>query len=500
MSSGVSATELRIFNGGDGAALYHLTDSLYRAESLDDIYEAAFTAICNALNCDRASILLFDQDGVMRFVAWRGLSDHYRTALEGHSPWRPGDTTPEPIYVCNIAATDESEDVKSTIVAEDICGLGFIPLTSRGRVIGKFMTYYRTPLRVSEQEDYLARTIARQLAYGIERHRAEEARRQAEEALRRNEERLRQIIDSATEYAIITLDKEGKIASWNSGAERILGYNEKEALGQDGAIFFTPEDRASGQPEREMRQAREHGRATDERWHIRKDGSRFWGSGAMLTVEGGGADALVKIFRDGTAERLAQERQEVLVGELNHRVKNILTSVQALAEQTLRTAATPELFATAFTSRLSALSHAHDLLTQEAWTGAKLEDIAQTVLQSWIEDGRATASGPSVRTGSSQALALSMAFHELMTNAMKHGALSVPEGHVSLSWNCNDACEIVWVERGGPAVTPPSTEGFGLRVLNRALARQLDGLVEVTFDPEGARCRIQLTKGFRLLD
>ena len=171
-----------------------------------------------------------------------------------------------------------------------------------------------------------------------------------------------------------------------------------------------------------MRTAREEGRATNERWHMRKDGTRFWGSGVMLPVEYGGPDRYVKIFRDRTDERRSERRQKLLIGELNHRVKNMLATVQSLSEQTLKSADTPEAFASAFNSRLVALANAHDLLTRQSWESVGMVEIARAVLHGWIEDGRAAISGPDVRVGPKQALALSMAFHELLTNAIKYGA------------------------------------------------------------------------------
>ena len=271
-----SNKESQARRANEQAALYHFTDRLYRAESLTDVYDAALDAILDALRCNRASILLFDDAGVMRFVAWRGLSQGYRKAVDGHSPWKPGDRDPNPIFLNDIDAAGEPESLKATIKAEGIRALAFIPLTASGIVIGKFMTYYEAPHIFIDDEIDLALVIARQLGFSIERNRAEEARQIAETGLRRNKERLRQIIDSAKEYAIITLDANGRIASWNSGAERLLGYQESEVLGQSGDIFFSPEDRAADVPEREMVTAREEGRAANERWHMRKDGSRFW--------------------------------------------------------------------------------------------------------------------------------------------------------------------------------------------------------------------------------
>lgn len=173
------------------SALFNLTDRLYRAQSLDDCYQAALEAISGALESERASILLFDEAGVMRFVAHRGLSEQYRTAVEGHTPWKPGERDPQPIFVEDIDATSEPEALKATIRAEGIRGLAFVPLVARGGVIGKFMTYYREPHAFDDDESELAVLIARQLGFSLERMRAEEARRGAEDELRRKQERLR---------------------------------------------------------------------------------------------------------------------------------------------------------------------------------------------------------------------------------------------------------------------------------------------------------------------
>jgi two-component system CheB/CheR fusion protein len=147
----------------------------------------------------------------------------------------------------------------------------------------------------------------------------------AREALRASEERLRLVVENAREYAIFSIDLDRRITSWNTGAERILGYSEKEVLGQIGDIIFTEEDRAAGAPEAEMRAARSSGRAADDRFHVRKDGTRFWASGmAMLMRDSTGKDVgFVKILRDQTEERETQLALKTSQQEL----------VQALAEQ-----------------------------------------------------------------------------------------------------------------------------------------------------------------------
>jgi two-component sensor histidine kinase len=156
-------------------ALYAFTDKLNRSDALADVYEAALEAIVSGLGCDRASILVFDEHGVMRFVAWRGLSGSYRHAVDGHSPWRADTSNPQPIAVNDILASDEREDLKFVVVQEGIRGLAFIPLVAGGKLIGKFMTYYNLPHEFDADEINLASTIASQVAFGIDRKRAQDS-------------------------------------------------------------------------------------------------------------------------------------------------------------------------------------------------------------------------------------------------------------------------------------------------------------------------------------
>ena len=158
------------------AALYQFTDKLFRAQCSDDIYDAALEAILQAIRCERASILLFDGAGVMRFVRWCCLSDGYRQAVEGHSPWTPDTSNPAPIWIDTVASADIEEPLKQTVAAEGIGALAFIPLMAQGKLIGKFMVYYDKPHAFAGTEIDLAVTIARQLGFSIERVRAEEKR------------------------------------------------------------------------------------------------------------------------------------------------------------------------------------------------------------------------------------------------------------------------------------------------------------------------------------
>jgi signal transduction histidine kinase/CheY-like chemotaxis protein len=164
-----------------------LTQAISRARTVDDIYGIALDALAQGLSVARASILLFDPDGVMRFKAHRGLSQQYRQAVEGHTPWTPDTPDPEPIVVGDVARDESLDPYRAVIDAEGIAAMAFIPLVSLGRVIGKFMLYYDAPRDLTADELLLARVVASQVAFAVERTRAEMA---AEEASRLKDEFL----------------------------------------------------------------------------------------------------------------------------------------------------------------------------------------------------------------------------------------------------------------------------------------------------------------------
>ena len=216
---------------------------------------------------------------------------------------------------------------------------------------------------------------------------------------------------------------------------------------------------------------------------------------------------MVGVSLDITARKQAEERQRLLVDELNHRVKNTLATVQSIAIQTRRVTDTAAGFEAAFLARLGALARVHDLLSRIAWEGASLADVARQTLAPYLAAGdqteRVTLDGPAVKLGPNAAVTLTMAFHELATNAAKYGALSTPAGRVSVRWSADDAVppsllEIEWREEGGPPVIPPERRGFGSRFIERGLAREFDGQVELDFAPEGVCCRMKMPLSLKL--
>jgi PAS domain S-box-containing protein len=200
---------------------------------------------------------------------------------------------------------------------------------------------------------------------------------------------------------------------------------------------------------------------------------------------------------DISAEREAEERQRLLVNELNHRVKNTLATVQAIAAQTLRSSASDAEARAAFEARLLALSKAHNVLTRENWESASLAEIAAEVLapHGGENAARFRVEGADVRLHPRMALPIAMALHELATNAVKYGSLSVAGGRVSLDWRVDEApngrrLRLRWSEEGGPPVAPPVRKGFGSRLIERSLALELDADVILDYAPAGVVCTI----------
>ena len=247
----------------------------------------------------------------------------------------------------------------------------------------------------------------------------------------------RLVRDNATDYALITFDRDGHITSWNIGAQLTVGYAETEVLGRSGQILFTSEDRTAGTFAAELRRAAEAGRVTIERWHLRRDGVAFWASGVMLPLldAGGRPEGFLNIFRECTELQALAERRDLLMGEMSHRIKNVFSVVQAVAAQTQRHAASAADYHSAFDQRLRALAHSFDTLGRNSWESAPLCDVIDQALAAYRgQNGRIIVQGPSVLLAANQVVSISLAFHELATNAAKYGALSTRLGAVTVTW------------------------------------------------------------------
>ena len=317
-------------------------------------------------------------------------------------------------------------------------------------------------------------------------------------ALRDSEHRAKAMLD-ALPAAIYTTDAEGRITYYNKAAIAFSG--REPVIGSDSWCvswkLFQPDGTPMAHDECPMalalrRQTPSHGEY--EAIAERPDGTRvpfipyatpLFGRDGVLT---GGINMLVDI----SERRTAEAHQLLMINELNHRVKNTLAVVQSLAHLTLRKHTAPDALRD-FEARLHAMSAAHDVLTSRNWAGAPIADLVRRALDPHCSGpDRYTASGPDIDLPPQTAVALSMALHELCTNAVKHGSLSTPGGSVEVVWSRDgeDRLSLTWIERGGPAVSPPTRRGFGVQMLERALAHEFNGTVTLDFAPAGLRCHI----------
>lgn len=233
------------------AALYTLADQLHRTNTMKGIFDAALDAILDALQCGRASILLFDEGGVMRFVAWRGLSDAYRKATDSHSPWKPDEKNAQPIAYDDIQTADLDDELKAVIAGEGIGSLAFIPLVYEDKLIGKFMVYFNGPHAFNNKDLEVSLTIARQIAFGIERKRAEQE-------LHASQERFSRFMQHLPGLAWIK-DTQGRYVYANTAAEKAFSVEQKELYGRTDREIF-PEATAA-QFQQHDRQVLAQGRA-----------------------------------------------------------------------------------------------------------------------------------------------------------------------------------------------------------------------------------------------
>ncbi|MFN4090010.1 MAG: sensor histidine kinase [Alphaproteobacteria bacterium] len=203
---------------------------------------------------------------------------------------------------------------------------------------------------------------------------------------------------------------------------------------------------------------------------------------------------MIGALADVTERKRAEAQQRLLLAELNHRVRNILAVITALASQTLRRSRDLGEFAEAFIGRLQALSRVHGLLTKAHWTTTSLDAIAREAVAPHGEAGhRIEIRGPDVAMAPRFAQAFSMLFHELCTNAAKYGALAGEGGSLRLHWRIDGTRLVIdWIERGGPAVEQPTRRGFGSILIEQTVRFELKGTCERRFDPEGFSCRIDL--------
>src|SRR5260370_7932226 len=342
-------------------------------------------------------------------------------------------------------------------------------------------THFRDVHRPTTHELDLLDLYARQAAAFIERHRSDEA-------LRESEERYKGIYQHAS-MGIGSWELGGRLVSWNPAYSDMRGYSEDEIRGSSFEAIVHPEDRDRHACEVKKLISQQIPSFEIENRCLSKQGKVSWvHKHVSLLRDGAGQAANIITLATNVTERKQHEEQiDLLLREVNHRSKNLLSLVQAIAQQTVNTR--PDEFLPRFQARVQALAASHDILVGNKWKGADLHELARTQLAHFRDliDKPIELIGPPVFANASAAQALGMAFHELATNATKYGALSGESGRVELGWKTGQSAEgeedfvIEWTESGGPPVAAPSSRGFGSTVICRLAERRLYAKVELNY-------------------
>jgi PAS domain S-box-containing protein len=313
------------------------------------------------------------------------------------------------------------------------------------------------------------------------------ARKSAEEA----KARLAAIVTSSAD-AIVGKTLDGIVTNWNEAAERMFGYSADEMIGQS-IRRVVPSDRQAEEDIILSRMAQSETIERHEMMLLAKDGRTFDASITISPVRDaeGRNVGCSKIIRDITARKRVEEQVRLLMREANHRAKNILSIVQAIARQTA--AREPEDFVGRFTERLQALSANQDLLVRNEWHGIDVEDLVRAQLAHFADlvGSRIATHGPKLRLNAAAAQAIGLAMHELATNAGKYGALSTGKGRVDVGWGTDgETFTMSWTEREGPLVSAPKRGGFGTTVVERMAKQSVEGVVELDYAPSGLSWRL----------
>ena len=315
-------------------------------------------------------------------------------------------------------------------------------------------------------------------------------------------------IVTSSPSAVVSLSPTGLIRTWNAAATSLFGYEAAEVIGQPMAILAP--DGASGETDKLNASARAGTFVQEDALRRHKDGRLIDVSVSVAPMydEARNLVGISAILSD-IGERRARERHiEFLMREVSHRSKNLLAVVQAIAGQTARYSSSLEEFQTRFSQRISAMARSQDLLVERNWTGAGVADLVRTQLAPFAEasSSRIEVKGPRLELKPTAVHSLTLALHELATNAAKYGALSVPDGRVAIGWEvgASDTAEarfrMSWRESDGPTVTPPVRKGFGHVVISEMVGSSLHGHVTLSYAPEGLLWTIDTPRSSVLVD
>lgn len=314
--------------------------------------------------------------------------------------------------------------------------------------------------------------------------------------------RLAAIVASSGD-AIMSMDLDGTIMTWNGGAEELFGYRADEIVGKSKRVLVPPDMMAEFESHRVRVLQGETIRS--ETIRLKRDGTRVDVSLDTAPIRRGDGTiiGISSIIHDISERKAAEAHKVLLMRELAHRSKNQLAIIQSIAGQTARTARCPQEFVESFRRRLQGLAASHDLLSSQDFRSVPLVELAQRHIEIFTggQDRRVSIDGPEIRVRPAMAEGLGLALHELSTNSIKYGALSAANGRVELLWQVRSnggevpELHLQWSESGGPEVSAPAVRGFGSQVIETLVARSLNGRSVLTYDPAGVRWTLDCPLG-----
>jgi PAS domain S-box-containing protein len=323
-------------------------------------------------------------------------------------------------------------------------------------------------------------------------------RRRHELALSANESRMRAILNTVVD-GIITIDDRGTIENLNPAAARLFGYRPEEVVARNVKLLM-PELYQS-EHDRYLSRYLSTGQAKvigcgREALGRRKDGSIFPLELAVSEMKVAENRMFTGVVRDITERKQAENQNRLLVGELDHRVKNILALVAAVATSTRKASRSIDDFLRSLDGRIQSMAAAHTLLSQNSWHNVGLDALVRNQLAPYVAGDNISIDGSNIMLGSAETQAIARVLHELATNAAKYGALSIPSGRVSVSWDCRaDAYAatliFMWRELGGPPVLSAVQSNYGTNLIRNLIPHELGGAVDLVFAKEGVNCTIE---------
>jgi PAS domain S-box-containing protein len=436
----------------------------------------------------------------LRFGAAAGMSSHYTSAVDGFEirPTNPAcgrvAFTGERIIVEDVMTDPLWEPYRALAQQHSIHACWSFPIRSvADKVLGTIAIYYNSPHEPRQEDIDAVELLAQTAALIIERHKAAEERAAAHERLRRSESRLRLALAGARAGAW----------EWDAGTDDIVWSPEvfaitglaSEASAPGIETYLTMievEDRDTAVSD--LKAALGKGGSFTTEFRIRRtNGVVIWLSisGVVEHAQTGKPLRAYGILQDITERKAHEEQIHLLMREVNHRSKNMLSLVQAIARQTA--ARDPEDFLGCFTERIQALAANQDLLIRNEWQGVDVEDLVRAQLAHFADlvGSRIDVDGPKLRLNAAAAQAIGLALHELATNAGKYGALSTDKGRVNVCWGTvGDTFTMSWTERDGPPVSAPRRRGFGTIVIETMAKHSLDGAVDLDYAPSGVTWRL----------